>query len=54
MVSGMAEALGSALQEEVTVAPQPQTTGALGAALLAVRQLRGQRSVPSPSGRRLG
>jgi predicted CoA-substrate-specific enzyme activase len=38
LVSGMAEALASVLGVPVTVAPEPQFTGALGAALLAWRQ----------------
>jgi predicted CoA-substrate-specific enzyme activase len=38
LVPGMAEALASALGVDVTVAPNPQMTGALGAALLAARQ----------------
>ena len=37
-VSGMADALASALGVPVTVSPEPQFTGALGAALLAWRQ----------------
>ncbi len=36
MVSGMPEALSSAVGHAVTVVPHPQLTGALGAALLAV------------------
>lgn len=40
MIPGMAAALESALGLEITVAPNPQMTGALGAALLAARQLR--------------
>jgi predicted CoA-substrate-specific enzyme activase len=35
LVSGMKRALESALQQPVTLAPDPQMTGALGAALLA-------------------
>ena len=38
MVAGMDRALAEALGHEVTVVPQPQLTGALGAALLAARQ----------------
>ena len=38
LVSGMAEALGAALGSPVEVAPDPQTTGALGAAIIASRQ----------------
>ena len=40
MVPGMAEALSEVLQRDVHVAPDPQMTGALGAAILAARQLR--------------
>ena len=39
MVPGMDAALQSVLGQPVTLAPQPQTTGALGAALLAARRL---------------
>lgn len=35
MISGMDTALKSALRHEITVSPQPQMTGALGAAILA-------------------
>ena len=38
MIPGMAEALAGALKAPVQVAPDPQLTGALGAALLACRQ----------------
>jgi predicted CoA-substrate-specific enzyme activase len=38
MIPGMAQALGAALRMPVTVAPEPQMTGALGAAILACRQ----------------
>ncbi len=38
MIPGMAEALGHALGQDVRVAPMPQLTGALGAALLAAHQ----------------
>jgi (R)-2-hydroxyacyl-CoA dehydratese activating ATPase len=44
LVSGMAAALQAVLGPAVSIAPQPQTTGALGAALLAARQLRGLRT----------
>jgi (R)-2-hydroxyacyl-CoA dehydratese activating ATPase len=44
LVSGMVAALQTILRHEVTIAPQPQTTGALGAALLAARQLRGLKT----------
>ena len=39
MVPGMDQALRTALRQEVTICPDPQMTGALGAALLAARQL---------------
>jgi activator of 2-hydroxyglutaryl-CoA dehydratase len=39
MVPGMAEALSTALGGLVSVAPNPQMTGALGAAILAARSL---------------
>jgi predicted CoA-substrate-specific enzyme activase len=39
LVPGMAEALGTALGHPVQNAPNPQFTGALGAALIAGRQL---------------
>jgi len=38
LIPGMAAALQSALGHPVAVAPEPQMTGALGAALLASRQ----------------
>ena len=44
MIPGMAEALHSVLRQEVTVCPEPQMTGALGAAILAARQLAGAGS----------
>lgn len=37
MVPGMADALGTALDHTVTIAPDPQFTGALGAAILATQ-----------------
>ena len=40
MVSGMAEALQTAIGQAVTVSPDPQMTGALGAAILASKQLK--------------
>ncbi len=40
LIPGMAEALHSALGQPVSVAPDPQMTGALGAAILASRQLQ--------------
>ena len=40
LVSGMDKALEAALKKPVTVAPQPQYTGALGAALLAAKHAR--------------
>ena len=39
MVSGMDTALRSALGQAVTVSPDPQMTGALGAAILAAKQI---------------
>jgi predicted CoA-substrate-specific enzyme activase len=39
-IPGMAEALSHALGQQVAVAPEPQTTGALGAAILAGRTER--------------
>lgn len=41
MIPGMADALASAIGVEVAVAPQPQMTGALGAAIVAFRQAGG-------------
>ncbi|MFH1741179.1 MAG: acyl-CoA dehydratase activase [bacterium] len=41
LISGMATALESALKHPVSIAPDPQMTGALGAALLASRQCKG-------------
>ena len=38
MVSGMADAMQAALGQNVTVSPDPQMTGALGAAILASKQ----------------
>jgi len=38
MIPGMADALAAALKSSVKVAPEPQMTGALGAALLACRR----------------
>jgi predicted CoA-substrate-specific enzyme activase len=39
MVSGMADAMQAALGQTVTVSPDPQMTGALGAAIMASKQL---------------
>ena len=39
MVSGMDDALQAALGQVVTVSPDPQMTGALGAAILASRRM---------------
>jgi predicted CoA-substrate-specific enzyme activase len=39
MISGMDEALETALGQKVDVSPDPQMTGALGAAILASRQI---------------
>jgi predicted CoA-substrate-specific enzyme activase len=41
-IPGMAAALGRALGQAVIVAPQPHLTGALGAALIACQQARGE------------
>jgi len=50
MVPGMAAALARALGRAVTVAPDPQMTGALGAAILAARTEAKQRGdAESPS-----
>ncbi len=40
MVSGMTEAMQTALGQNVTICPDPQMTGALGAAILASKQLK--------------
>ncbi|MHC4323646.1 MAG: acyl-CoA dehydratase activase [Planctomycetota bacterium] len=40
MVSGMTEALQTALGQTVSICPDPQMTGALGAAILASKQLK--------------
>ncbi|NLF08281.1 MAG: 2-hydroxyglutaryl-CoA dehydratase [Pirellulaceae bacterium] len=42
LVAGMDAALSAVLDRPVTIAPQPQLTGALGAALLAAERRRGQ------------
>jgi len=39
MVSGMAKAMQAALGQNVTVSPDPQMTGALGAAIMASKKL---------------
>jgi activator of 2-hydroxyglutaryl-CoA dehydratase len=39
MIPGMREAIEAALGQPVSVAPSPQMTGALGAALMACRQM---------------
>jgi len=44
LVPGMDAALSKALELAVSVAPNPMFTGALGAAILASRQLRGEKS----------
>ncbi len=51
MVQGMSDALAAAMESAVTVAPNPQMTGALGAAILAREQVNaesrhGERSKP--------
>jgi predicted CoA-substrate-specific enzyme activase len=43
MVSGMADAMQTALGQTVNICPDPQMTGALGAAILASRQFKKQR-----------
>ena len=42
MIPGMDSAVAAALGAEVTVSPDPQLTGALGAALLASHRLDGR------------
>jgi predicted CoA-substrate-specific enzyme activase len=42
MISGMENALQSAFNCKIEIAPQPQITGALGAAILASKQLQDQ------------
>jgi predicted CoA-substrate-specific enzyme activase len=42
MIPGMADALAAALKTPVQIAPDPQMTGALGAAILACRQACGR------------
>jgi (R)-2-hydroxyacyl-CoA dehydratese activating ATPase len=44
MVPGMSAALASALRNLVEIAPHPQMTGALGAAILAARRLEGLKT----------
>lgn len=44
MVPGMEAALESVLGRPVMLAPQPQMTGALGAAILAARRVNGQKT----------
>ncbi|MGD8499647.1 MAG: acyl-CoA dehydratase activase [Phycisphaerales bacterium] len=44
MISGMDAALQAALGQTVTVSPDPQMTGALGAAILASGQLNGAKT----------
>jgi (R)-2-hydroxyacyl-CoA dehydratese activating ATPase len=44
MVPGMEAALELVLGRPITLAPQPQMTGALGAAILAARRLNGQKT----------
>jgi activator of 2-hydroxyglutaryl-CoA dehydratase len=44
MISGMDAALQAALGQTVTVSPDPQMTGALGAAILASEQLNGAKT----------
>ena len=42
MISGMDTALQIVLEKPVAISPQPQMTGAIGAALLAAKQLKQQ------------
>jgi activator of 2-hydroxyglutaryl-CoA dehydratase len=44
MVSGMEAALESALEKSITVSPDPQMTGALGAAILASRRFAKEKT----------
>jgi activator of 2-hydroxyglutaryl-CoA dehydratase len=44
MIPGMDAALIAALGSKVQISSDPQLTGALGAAVLAVRRLNGQRT----------
>jgi predicted CoA-substrate-specific enzyme activase len=44
MISGMNDALQAALGQTVTVSPDPQMTGALGAAILASERLNGAKT----------
>lgn len=46
MIPGMAEAMAEALGQPVEIAPEPQMTGALGAAILAARHLVNQSEPP--------
>ena len=46
LIPGMAEAMADALEQPVQVAPDPQMTGALGAAILAARQTANQPTEP--------
>ncbi|MGB9619177.1 MAG: acyl-CoA dehydratase activase [Armatimonadota bacterium] len=46
LVPGMSRALEAALGRSVSVAPEPQMTGALGAAILACRRMRNRSPVP--------
>jgi (R)-2-hydroxyacyl-CoA dehydratese activating ATPase len=43
-IPGMDAALASALRHPVDISPEPQMTGALGAAILAARRLQGQKT----------
>lgn len=51
MIPGMDRSLATALGHPVSIAPRPQFTGAIGAALLAVRQCRPSAPVSAPSRR---
>ena len=50
MTAGMADALAVAFGQPVAIAPRPQLTGALGAALLAARSCRDALSGKSATG----
>jgi activator of 2-hydroxyglutaryl-CoA dehydratase len=46
LVPGMSRALEAAIGQGVSIAPEPQLTGALGAAILACRRIPDYSSVP--------
>jgi len=39
LIRGMDQALADTIRQQITIAPDPQMTGALGAAILAIRQM---------------